>query len=93
MITMLVILGIGFFVIFLHYRWGDYGRDEAVNEVEDAVVEEKSPNAYHTRTLVLQVLKSIGCQPEETGEGRIKFEYQGITFLVETQEDCPRLLS
>ena len=26
--TMLFILGIGFFVLFLHYRWGDYGRDE-----------------------------------------------------------------
>ena len=89
MITLLFILGVGFFVLFLHYRWGDYGRDEAVSEVEDAIVEERTPNAYHTRTLVLQVLKSIGCQPEETGEGRIKFEYQGITFLVETQEDCP----
>ena len=87
--TMLFLLGVGFFVLFIHYRWGDYGRDEAVNEVEDAVVEERTPNAYHTRTLVLQVLKSIGCQPEEAGEGRIKFEYQGITFLVETQEDCP----
>ena len=87
--TMLFILGVGFFILFIHYRWGDYGRDEAVNEVEDAVVEEKKPMTYHTRTLVLRVLKSIGCQPEETEEGPIKFEYQGVIFMIEAQEDCP----
>lgn len=55
--TMLFLLGVGFFILFIHYRWGDYGRDEAVNEVEDAVVEERTPNAYQTRTLVLHVKK------------------------------------
>ena len=41
-----------------------------------------------TRSLVLKILKNIGCQTEITGEGRIKYDYQGITFLIEAVDDC-----
>lgn len=41
-----------------------------------------------TRSLVQHVLKNIGCQTEITEEGRIRYDYQGITFLIEAVDDC-----
>lgn len=41
-----------------------------------------------TRELAFQILREMGCQPEETEEGRIRFDYQGITFLMEAVDEC-----
>ena len=41
-----------------------------------------------TRQLALKTIENIGSKPEYTEEGRIKFEYQGITFLMEAVNDC-----
>ena len=41
-----------------------------------------------TRDLVLETLTKLGCQPKEAEDGRIIFEYQGITFLIEATNDC-----
>ena len=41
-----------------------------------------------TKELVCDVLKEIGCLPNETDENRIWFDYQGITFLLEAVDEC-----
>ena len=35
-----------------------------------------------------KLLKEMGCTPQEIEEGRIKFEYQGIFFLMEAINEC-----
>lgn len=50
------------------------------NEMKDAKPE--------TKELTYSILRKIGCNPEETEEGRIKFDYQGITFLMEAVDEC-----
>ena len=42
----------------------------------------------NTKELATQVLMGIGCEPQKTEEGRILFEYQGVTFLMEAVNDC-----
>lgn len=53
--------------------------------MEETKTQEASPA---TRSLVLQTLNKMGCQTEITEEGRIKYVYQGITFLIEAADNC-----
>ena len=48
-------------------------------------VEEAVPTA--TRSLVLNVLNRIGCEPKEEDEVNIRFTYQGENFLIEARDD------
>lgn len=48
-------------------------------------VEEAVPTA--TRSLVLNVLNRIGCEPTEEDEVNIRFTYQGENFLIEARDD------
>lgn len=41
-----------------------------------------------TKDLAYSLLHKLGCAPEETEDGRIKLEFQGITFLMEAVNDC-----
>ena len=41
-----------------------------------------------TKDLAYSLLHKLGCVPEETEDGRIKLEFQGITFLMEAVNDC-----
>jgi hypothetical protein len=41
-----------------------------------------------TRELAITVLKDIGAELTDVGEDRIQFEYQGITFLMDIDDDC-----
>ena len=41
-----------------------------------------------TRQLALKTIENIGSKPEYTEEGSIRFEYQGVVFLMETANDC-----
>ena len=41
-----------------------------------------------TRQLVLNTTEHIGSKPEYTEDGYIRFEYQGVVFLMETADDC-----
>ena len=40
-----------------------------------------------TKELANKVLREIGCTPQEMEDGRIWFDYQGITFLMEAADD------
>ena len=40
-----------------------------------------------TKELATKVLREIGCTPQEMEDGRIRFDYQGITFLMEADDE------
>ena len=42
----------------------------------------------NTKELAISTIKSIGANPQETEDGRIQFDYQGITFLMEAVNEC-----
>ena len=41
-----------------------------------------------TKDLAYSLLHRLGCAPEESEDGRIRLEFQGITFLMEAVNDC-----
>ena len=43
---------------------------------------------HDTKDLAYKLLNKIGIKPQETEDGRIKFEYQGIFFLMEAINEC-----
>ena len=63
-------------------------REQPLKENENMEKAKTQEIKSATRTLVQQVLKNIGCQTEITEEGRIKYVYQGITFLIEASDNC-----
>lgn len=89
------ILGILAFVV-IYNIWRYYHEDDNYdyspvvtetsenNQAVETVMEEK----ISTRQLALKTIEKIGCEPQYTEEGRIRFEYQGIVFLMETANDC-----
>ena len=54
------------------------------NQTERTYMEER----ISTRQLALNAIEKIGCEPQNTEEGRIQFEYQGVIFLMEAVNDC-----
>lgn len=54
------------------------------NQVAETNMEEK----ISTGQLALDAIERIGSEPKYTEEGYIQFEYQGVIFLMETDNDC-----
>ena len=52
------------------------------------VIETNMEETISTRQLALKTIENIGSIPQFTEEGRIQFEYQGITFLMVAVDDC-----
>lgn len=89
------IIGILAFVV-IYNIWRYYHEDDnyadcpvdtttsSMNQASEKVMEEK----ISTRQLALKAIENIGSEPQYTEEGRIQFEYQGITFLMEAANDC-----
>jgi len=89
------IIGILAFVV-IYNIWRYYHEDDnceyypvdtttsSTNQASEKVMEEK----ISTRQLALKAIENIGSEPQYTEEGRIQFEYQGITFLMEAANDC-----
>ena len=89
------IIGILAFVV-IYNIWRYYHEDDnceyypvdtttsSMNQESEKVMEEK----ISTRQLALKAIENIGSEPQYTEEGRIQFEYQGITFLMEAANDC-----
>lgn len=58
----------------------DDDKNESVKKIESKVI--------GTKDLAYKLLKEMCTKPQETEEGRIKFEYQGIFFLMEAINEC-----
>ena len=89
------IIGIlAFVVIYNLYRY--YNKEESYEyspvttgtSENSQEVETKMEETISTRQLALNTIEHIGSTPKYTEEGRIQFEYQGITFLMEAVNDC-----
>jgi hypothetical protein len=87
----------GFYWLIDHFvgRNGDEEEEpeEVAETVDDAAKEASSKDRReeecpHTRQLAVETLRQMGCVPEETEEERIRFDYQGVTFLMEAVDDC-----
>ena len=94
------IIGILAFVVMIIYRFcqedkNSENRQETMNEAnhqeEENSMEENlrtSEEKPKTKELALSLLTGLGCSPKETEEGRIMFDFQGITFLMEAVDEC-----
>ena len=68
----------------LHKLAKELEEDNNQNENVDIMKSE----IHGAKDLAYKLLKEMGCTPQETEEGRIKFEYQGIIFLMEAINEC-----
>ena len=59
-------------------------KTSSIDQAKEKVMEE----TISIRQLTLNTIENIGSEPKYTEEGRIQFEYQGITFLMEATNDC-----
>ena len=59
---------------------------EEISAVDDNELSKEEKPA--TKALAYSLLHKLGCAPEETEDGRIRLEFQGITFLMEAVNDC-----
>ena len=79
------------YYILRHYLWND-GDDHNHNREPELKNKEENVNymeeAISTRQLALKTIENIGSKPQFTEDGRIQFEYQGIEFLMEADDDC-----
>ena len=89
------IIGILIFVVIYNiYRYyhedNSYEYSPVTTSTSDnnQVIETNMEERISTRQLALRTIENIGSKSEYTEEGRIQFEYQGITFLMEAVNDC-----
>ena len=93
MVWHIIILTV-FIVIYNVWRYNrendgdDYGtninENPKTNEVNGTCMEE----TISTRQLVLNTIEKIGSEPKYDEAGRIQFEYQGIVFVMEADNEC-----
>ena len=89
------IIGILAFVV-IYNIWRYYHEDDSYEyspvasdaSENNQVAETNMEDTISTRQLALKTIENIGSTPQYTEEGRIQFEYQGITFLMEAVNDC-----
>ena len=62
--------------------------EEETDSVDNSNSETEMEKEIKTRELVISVLKDIGAELTDAGEERIQFEYQGISFLMDANDDC-----
>jgi hypothetical protein len=87
---------IAFLVLVVGYKVYRYfynkKEDDSIEEDADSVDNSNSEiemeKEIKTRELAITVLKDIGAELTDVGEDRIQFEYQGITFLMDIDDDC-----
>lgn len=79
-ISMIILLKSSKHLHKLAKKLGDDDQNESVEKMESKEI--------GTKDLAYKLLKKMGTIPQETEEGRIKFEYQGIFFLMEAINEC-----
>lgn len=62
--------------------------EQYVQETDNQDVMNKTMEVLSTRQLALNTIEKIGSEPQDTEEGHIQFEYQGVIFLMEAVNDC-----
>ena len=62
--------------------------EEETDSTNNSDSETNMEKEIKTRELAISVLKDIGADLTDIGEDRIQFDYQGITFLLDLEDDC-----
>ena len=62
--------------------------EEETDSTDNSNSETNMEKEIKTRELAISVLKDIGADLTDIGKERIQFEYQGITFLMDANDDC-----
>lgn len=89
------ILGILVFIV-IYNIWRYYHENDSYEfspvttstSDNNQAIETNIEETISTRQLALNTIEHIGSEPKYTEEGRIQFDYQGITFLIEASNDC-----
>lgn len=86
---------VGAFLVYIYFREKREQKEEPRMEQESVEQIRKGDQGEslesfkpETKSLAYKVLREIGCQLEETEEGRIRFDYQDATFLMEADDEC-----
>lgn len=87
---------IAFLVLVVGYKVYRYfynkKEDDSIEEDADSVDNSNSEiemeKEIKTRELAITVLKDIGAELTDVGEDRIQFDYKGITFLMDVDNNC-----
>jgi hypothetical protein len=94
MVGAIIIGAINAYIYFYDKREQKKGLEEERKRMKQIFEESEKANEIvleakpETKDLAYRVLRGIGCSPEETEEGRIKFDYQDATFLMEAVDEC-----
>lgn len=92
-----IIVGI---VIYSIYRYSHEDCNDEEEEGEANIPREENENGHNqkeqrimeekprTKELAMNMLAKMGAEPKEKEEGRIQFEYQGVLFLMEAEDEC-----
>lgn len=62
--------------------------EQYVQETDNQDVMNKTMEVLSTRQLTLNTIEKNGSEAQDTEEGHIQFEYQGVIFLMEAVNDC-----
>lgn len=62
--------------------------EEETDSTDNSNSETNMEEKIKTKELAISVLKDIGADLTDIGKERIQFEYQGITFLMDANDDC-----
>ena len=88
---LVIIALLGLYYFYRYYYRDDSNDYSTVMDTDQEGYQEKESNmeeTISTRQLVLTTIEKIGSNPECTEDERIRFEYQGVIFLMEAVDDC-----
>mgnify|MGYP006873031304 CR=1 FL=1 len=84
----LVIAAIIIGIVNLYRYYKQNQAEEATDEVTTSEQASSANNQCATRNLVFSTLKKMGCEYYEEDELRIRFTFQGETFIIDSSNDC-----
>ena len=73
---------------YYHEDTSDAKSSEDVSQESIQMEESEMAEKTKTKELAISTLRNIGTNPLETKDGRIQFDFQGITFLMEAVNEC-----
>ena len=86
---------VGAFLVYIYFREKREQKEERERESErmERISGEEQAEVLETfkpetKSLAYKLLREISCQPEEMEDGRIMFDYQGATLLMEADDEC-----
>ena len=89
------IIGILIFVVIYNiYRYYHEDNDNDYSPVEESISDNvqtaitNMEERISTRQLALNTIENIGSEPKYDEAGRIQFEYQGVVFVMEADNEC-----